>query len=71
MRSDLDTLYGQGVYMAEDQGVYNDAFNKLTTGEYDGAAFMAAVKAIQEKALDDDIAQNGWDLDPATKDQHV
>ncbi len=71
MRSDLDVLFGNGVYMAEDQGTYNDAFNKMTTGELDGEGFLAAVKAIQDKSLDDEIAQNGWDLDPATKDEHV
>ncbi len=69
MRADLQTLFGREYYMTEDQGTYSEAFNKLQTG---GTVeeFIAAVKPLWEKKLADDIEVNGFDLDPATKDEH-
>lgn len=69
MRSDLDSLFGKEYYMSEDMGTYREYFNKLGT-ELDAAAFMAAIKDINERKLADDIDQNNWDLDPSTKEEH-
>ena len=69
MRSDLDALFGKEYYMSEDMGTYREFFNKLGT-ELDAASFMAAIKDINNRRLDDNIDQNNWDLNPATKEEH-
>jgi hypothetical protein len=69
MRSDLDALFGKEYYMSEDMGTYREFFNKLGT-ELDAASFMAAIKDINNRRLDDNIDQNNWDLDPSTKEEH-
>lgn len=69
LRSDLKDTYGRNCYMSEDKGTYLEAFNKLCKGEYDAAQFLEAIEPLVTKKVDDNITNNGWDLDPATKDE--
>ncbi len=69
MRSDMDPLFGY-TYRAEDQGTYREAFNKLGTEGYSVEDFLTDVIPLWEAKLADTIDVNGYDLDPATKDEH-
>ncbi len=69
MRSDLDPLFKYGT-RAEDTGSYNAAFNKLGTEGYTVDDFLAEVVPLFETQLAINIENNGYDLDPATADEH-
>lgn len=69
MRSDLDSTYGKEYCMSEDKGTYMDALNKLASGEVSVDEFVEILRPLCRTKLADDIEMNGYDMDPATKDQ--
>lgn len=67
--SELDSTFGKEYYMSEDQGTYQEAFNKMSKGEITVDAFMDAIEPLCQKKLADVIDSNNFDMDPTTKDE--
>lgn len=69
MKGDFGGLSGQTKYLSEDQGSYVEALNSFLAGEIDAQTFCNTISPIALKAVQDSIDKNGYDLDPATKDE--
>ena len=69
VKGDFGGLSGQTKYLSEDQGSYIEALNSFLAGEIDAQTFCNTISPIALKAVQDSIDKNGYDLDPATKDE--
>ena len=69
VKGDFGGLSGQTKYLSEDQGSYIEAVNSFLAGDIDAQTFCNTISPISLKAVQDSIDKNGYDLDPATKDE--
>ena len=69
VKGNFGGLSGQTKYLSEDQGSYIEAVNSFLAGDIDAQTFCNTISPIALKAVQDSIDKNGYDLDPATKDE--
>lgn len=70
MQSYCSGLLGNGIYLTEDKGAYVELVNKLIRTEISVEDFLDELEPIWMRKIDDNIEVNGYDMDPATKDEH-
>lgn len=69
LQGNFGGMVGQTAYLQEDKGAYDDATNKLLSGEITAEEFCEIISPIALRQNADTIEKNGYDLDPTTMDE--
>ncbi|SCI58705.1 Maltose-binding periplasmic proteins/domains [uncultured Ruminococcus sp.] len=69
VKGDFGGIVGQDKYQTADQGSYIEALNSFLKGDLTAKEFCEKLSPIAVKSVQESIDKNGYDLDPATKDE--